>query len=249
MPERPRALLGAADAETEARLTRLRRLMVHVRDTNAAAYLARTRELAFLANTLLAGGSIQSRPCTPQEASDAAASICNLGFESWPAGWPSVASHDTSPPDSFLVDHDLVTAFEAGWSVLHQEVSLFTADQLISILNDVGCIDHDIRSGLVALRRSLVTSRDAGTPWRARDAAEILAMVDATAWIGVLGLLDECPVMPAALMAVLEGRITTVSPTEFDFISTANQIDDVRIFMRKLAGVLSRRSGGRYNLE
>ena len=33
-------------------------------------------------------------------------------------------------PDAFLVDHDLVMAFEAGWSVLHQDVSLFVADQL-----------------------------------------------------------------------------------------------------------------------
>ena len=35
-------------------------------------------------------------------------------------------------------------------------------------------------------------------------------------------------------------RITTVSPTAFDFISTAAQIGDVRIFMRKLPDVLSR---------
>ena len=65
-------------------------------------------------------------------------------------------------------------------------------------------------------------------------------MLDMTAWISVLGLLDECPVMPAALTAVLEGRTTTVSPTEFDFLSTAAQIEDVRIFMRKLPDVLSR---------
>jgi hypothetical protein len=31
-------------------------------------------------------------------------------------------------------------------------------------------------------------------------------MFDATAWISVLGLLDECPVLPAALTAILEGR-------------------------------------------
>ena len=30
-------------------------------------------------------------------------------------------------------------------------------------------------------------------------------MLDTTAWISVLGLLDECPVLPAALTAVLEG--------------------------------------------
>jgi Family of unknown function (DUF6178) len=257
MPERPRALLQAADADPQAaRLTRLRRLMAYVRDTHETAYLTRSRELAFLANTLLAGCSVQSRPFTPQEASDAAAGICNLGLEYWPARWPSVTSPgassphprdtakatppDTFPPDSLLIDHDLVTAFEVGWSVLHQDVSLFAAEQLISTLTDVDCVDRDIRRGLVALRRTLVKQRDAGTPWRARDAAEILAMLDMTAWISVLGLLDECPVLPAALTAVLEGRTTTVSPTEFDFISTAAQIGDVRIFMRKLPDVLSR---------
>ena len=139
-----------------------------------------------------------------------------------------------------LIDHDLVTAFEVGWSVLHQDVSLFAAEQLISTLDGLHCVDRDIQRGFVVLRRTLVKHRDAGTPWLARDAAEILAMLDTTAWISVLGLLDECPVLPAALTAVLEGRTTTVSPTEFDFISTAAQIGDVRIFMRKLPDVLSR---------
>ena len=270
MPKRPRALLAAAPADPQAaRLARLRRLMEYVRDTDGTAYFTRSRELAFLANTLLAGCSLQSRPFTPQEASDAAASICNLGLEYWPARWPSVTAHDASArsaphsdetanhfgqdsggqaatppatfsPDSLLIDHDLVTAFEVGWSVLHHDVSLFAADALISTLTAVDCVDRDIRRGLVALRRTLVQQRDAGTPWRARAAAEILAMLDMTAWIGVLGLLDECPVLPAALTAVVEGRTTTVSPTAFDFISTAAQVGDVRLFMRKLPDVLSR---------
>ena len=286
MSERPRALLEAADA----RLTRLRRLMAYVRDTHETAYFARSRELAFLANTLLAGCSVQSRPFTPQEASDAAAATCNLGLECWPARWPGVASPSASsphspgaanhrrpasarsaparlaeaaaacsqqrrrqgsgghaatppdafPPDSLLIDHDLVTAFEVGWSVLHQDVSLFAAERLISTLADVECVDPDIRRGLAALRNTLVEQRDAGTPWHARDAAEILATLDMTVWISVLGLLDECPVLPAALTAVLAGRITAVSPTAFDFISTAAQIGDVRMFMRKLPDLLSR---------
>jgi hypothetical protein len=246
MPERPRALLGAAEADPHAaRLTRLRHVMECVRDRNETAYFRRHRELAFLANTLLAGGSVQSRPFTPQEASDAAASVCNLGLEYWPARWPSVispdpSSPDTFPPDSLLIDRDLVTAFEVGWSVLHHDVSLFAAEQLISTLADVDCVDRDIRRGLVALRRALVKHRDAGTPWRARDAAEILAMLDMTAWISVLGLLDECPVVPAALTAILDGRTTAVSPTAFDFISTAAQIDGIRQFMRELPAILSR---------
>ena len=231
MPLRPRALLDAADADPQAvGLVRLRHLMAYVRDTDETVYFTRSRELAFLANTLLAGCTVQSRAFTPQEASDAAAAICNLGLESWPG---------TPPPDSWLIDHGLVTAFEAGWSVLHQDVGLFAADQLISILAGVECADRDIRYGLAALRRTLVKQRGTGTPWRAREAAEVLAMLDMTAWIGVLGLLDECPVLPAALTAIVEGRTTAVSQTAFDFISATVQIDAVRTFMRKLPGVLA----------
>jgi hypothetical protein len=126
-----------------------------------------------------------------------------------------------------------------GWSGLHQDVGLFAAKQLISTLTDIDCVDRDIRRGLQTLRRTLVKQHDAGTPWCARDAAEVLSMLDVTAWIGVLGLLDECPVLPAALTAIVEGRTNAVSPTAFEFISTAAQIGDVRAFMRKLPDVLS----------
>jgi hypothetical protein len=267
MPERPRALLAAGDADPHAaRLTHLRPLMACLRDTDEIAYLTRSRELAFLANTLVAGCSVQSRPFTPQEASDAAAGICNLGLEYWPARWPTVRSRrgasppaggqrhrvrrglnrqaaerpDTITPDSLLIDHDLVTAFEVGWSVLHHDVSLFAAEQLVSTLTGLHCVDPDIRRELLVLRRTLVQQRDAGTPWRARDAAEVIAILDVTAWISVLALLDECPVLPAALRAILEGRATAVSAIEFEFISTAAQVGDVRLFMRKLPDVLSR---------
>jgi hypothetical protein len=241
MPKRPRALLDAGDAGTHAaRLAQVRRLMAYVHDTHETAYFTRSRELAFLANTLLAGCSVQSRPFTPQEASDAAAGICNLGLEYWPARWASAtAPPDTLPPDTFLIDHDLVTAFEVGWSVLHQDVSVFVAQQLIATLENLHVVDRDIRRGLVALRRTLVKQLKAGTPWLARGAAEVLGELDMTAWISVLGLMDECPVLPAALTAILEGRTTTVSPTAFDFISTAAQIGDVHIFMEKLPDVLS----------
>lgn len=249
MPSLPRALLAAGDADPEsARLAHLRRLMAHVRDTQDATYFARNRELAFLANTLLAGCSIQSRPFTPQEASDAAAAICNLGLDCWHTHWPGAnlrgasAPHDaaaTAPPDSFLLHHDLVTAFEVGWSVLHRDVCMFAAEQLIATLTNLDSVDRDIRRGLVALRRTLVKQRAARTPWGARDAVEVIALLDMTAWISVLGLLDECPIVPAALMAVVDEQTTTVSPTAFEFISTAEQIDAIHIFMRKLPEVLA----------
>jgi len=181
MPERPRALLGASDEGLRAtRLPLLKRLIEFVLHHDEPAYLTRSREHAFLANTLLAGSSVQSRPFTPQEASDAAACICNLGLECWTARGPGATSRgkssprkpDTSmPPDAFLVGHDLVTAFEVGWSVLYQDVSLFVADQLLSTLADLRCVDPDTRRGLRALRRKLEQQRKAGTPWGARDAA------------------------------------------------------------------------------
>ena len=116
---------------------------------------------------------------------------------------------------------------------------MFVADQLVSTLADLHAVDADTRRGLLALRRQLVKQRKAGTPWLARDAADVLAMLDMTAWISVLGLLDECPILPAALTAVLERRTTSVSPTAFEFISTTAQIGDIRLFMRMLPGVLS----------
>ena len=79
VPHSPMALLGAADDPQNARLSRLRHLMAYVRDADEAVYFARTRELAFLANAFLAACSVQGRPLTPAEASDAAAATCNLG--------------------------------------------------------------------------------------------------------------------------------------------------------------------------
>jgi hypothetical protein len=249
MRDRPRALLEAASENPRAaRLPLLRRLMEFVLHHDEAAYLTRSRELAFLANTLLAGSSVQSRPFTPQEASDAAACICNLGLECWPPVWPAAPPQRGSsprefdramPPDAFLVNHDLVTAFEAGWSVLYRDVSLFVADQLMSTLSHLQCADADTRRGLRALRHKLVQQCEAGTPWLARDAADVLAMLDIAAWVSVLGLLDECPILPKALTAVLERRTTPVSPTAFEFISTTAQIGDIRLFMRTLPGLLS----------
>ena len=209
--------------------------MAFLLQQDESAYLARSRELAFLANTLQAGASIQSRPFTPQEASDAAASTCNLGLECWSRETGAFAA-----PDPFLVEHDLVAVFEAGWSVLHRDVSLFVTDRLIATLADLRGADAETEGELRTLRRRLAAEREAGTPWLARDAAGVLASFDMTAWISVLGLLDECPILPDALGAVLERRTTPVSPAAYEFISTAAQIGDVRVFMSALPSLLSR---------
>ncbi len=143
-------------------------------------------------------------------------------------------------PEAFLADHDLVMAFEVGWAVLHEDVSMFVAEHLIVSLTDLRCVDAEIQDELDTLRRALVKQRDAGTPWRARAALDVLAMLDMPSWVSLLGLLDECPVLPAALTATLEGHIGSVSATAFEFISTTGQIGEVRAFMGRLLDVLRR---------
>ena len=218
--------------------------MEYVRDRDDLEYVVRCQELAFLANALMAGCSIQSRSFTPQEASDAAAGVCNLGLEYWTAHWPD--SRGTPPadvevalPDTFLTDHDLVSVFEVGWAALYEHVSMFVAERLLFALSDLRCSDADIQEELGTLRIELMRQYQAGTPWRARNALDVIATLDMPAWVSVLGLLDECPVMPAALMATLERRTGAISATEFEFISTRSQLANVRKFMARFPDILS----------
>ena len=221
----PRALLGGTTSPP-SRLTPIVTLMAQVRDRDDMAFAMRERELAFLANALVAGCSVQSRAFTPQEASDAALGICNLGLE------------HRQLPDAFLVDHDLVSAFESGWAALHEHVSLFVAKRLVQLLRDLQSVDADIQDGLLGLRRELVRQCERGTPWEARGALEVIGMLDLPAWASLVGLLDECPILTASLRATVEGRKGAVSATAFEFISTGAQIQEIRAFMDKLLDTL-----------
>jgi hypothetical protein len=228
MVEAPDAARDTLVNPQPSHVARIRALLENVREKDAALFLSRGQELAFLANTLVAGCSIQSRAFTPQEASDAAIGICNLGLEHWPA----------TLPDAYLIDHDLVSAFEVGWSVLHEDVSMFAAKQLLAGVSVLQCSDPDITKGLKALRVELRKQLKAGTPWNARNALDVIAMLDVAAWTTVLGLLDECPTIPAALTATLEGRSGAVSATEFEFIATRRQLVKVREFMARFPDVV-----------
>jgi len=237
---RPRALLGPAPAD-EARVTPLQPLMEYVHDTDHAAYFTRSRELAFLANALVAGCSVYSRPFTTQEAWNAAVGICNLGLEvsagtAVSAEWPSEVT--TTLPDTFLIDHDLLTAFEAGWRRLHADVSVFVAGRLIATLRDLESVDPETQRDLYRLRRELERNRTDATPWRARDALDVIAILDMPAWASLCGLLSECPVLPAAMTAILDRQATSVSATAFECFVTSRQIRRVHEFTERLRDVL-----------
>ena len=80
----------------------------------------------------------------------------------------------------------------------------------------------------------------AGAPWRARDALDVMTILDMPAWATLLGLIDECPVIHAG-MGVSQGSCTReISATAFEFISGNSQIASVHEFMRSLPETLRR---------
>jgi hypothetical protein len=208
--------------------------MQFVFESDPAAYARRNEELTYLANTIVAGCAVQGRPLTAQEASDAAVAVCNLGLENWPAQWTNAKSM----ADNFLVEHDLVIVFQVGWTVLHKDVGLYAAEGLLEALDGLRCHDSDIQTGLAALRIQLQKYCRAGMPWRARDALDVIAVLDMLAWTALLGLIGECPVLPAALSAWQDPRTHSISASAFEFISEHRQITAIRDFIHSLPEVL-----------
>jgi hypothetical protein len=231
----PRGLLEGSRGEAPQN-ARLERHVRFLRETDHLAYSTRIQELAYLANAIVAGCSLQARPFTAQEASDAAVAICNLGLENWPTHWLPPDSR-LALPDDFLAGHGLVSVFQVGWTVLHEQVCLYAAEHLVKTLDEIRCDDREIQSGLDTLRTEMAEQRQAGAPWRARDALDVITALDMPAWAALLGLIDECPVIHAGL-AARDRRTRAVSASAFEFISENRQIAAVREFMRTLPDTL-----------
>ena len=68
--------------------------------------------------------------------------------------------------------------------------------------------------------------------------ADVIAILDMPAWAALLGLIDECPVLHAALRASQNPRTRSVSPSAFEFISQNSQIASIREFMQSLPEAL-----------
>lgn len=222
-----RARLPAARDERSPVNAALNHYLQCCAESGDAAWMARDQELAFLANALVGGCSVQGRPCTPSEAMDAVAATCNLGLEYWPRHWRAASSHG------------LVTIFQVGWSVLHREVSMVAAERLADALDNVRSSDRDLQFELHALRRELHRQRKLGMPWRARGRLDVLAPLDLPAWAALTALLDECPVMLANVSAPGGRQPHTVNPSEFQFIASARDVGSVHSFLRSLTELLS----------
>jgi hypothetical protein len=230
----PRALLEAPAGHASP----LAYIQAHMRvlsEIDAAASGTRHDELSYLANLLVAGCSLQARPFTAREASDAVLAVCNLGLENWPRHWLMPGSRELE--DRFLVEHDLVEVFQVGWTVLHDDVCMYAASELIAVLEGLRCADRDIQRSLDELQMAMMRCCRDGMPWRARRALEAIVMLDSTSWAALVGLTDECPVLHAAIGAE---RVLVVDPSAFEFISDNRQIGSIREFLKSLQDRLLR---------
>jgi hypothetical protein len=219
----PRALLEGPQAGA-ARPGCLRDQMQSVYDRDPDAYATRSTELAYLANVIAAGSTIQSRPIPAEEASAAAAAVCNLGLENWPVQW-------LAGDEDVLVRHDLVTVFQVGWTVLHEDVCMYVAEKLLNALTSLHAADADVHAALATLRVTLTKHWRAGSPWESRNAFDVIALLDTPSWAALLALIDEFPTLHAAVGASLARSAHHIDPSAFEFISENRQIRQVHEFM------------------
>jgi hypothetical protein len=226
LADAPRALLAAAQHEQPAANPALHQYLHHALELDGSAWAARQEELTFLANALISGCSVQSRPFTERHAIDAVAATCNLGLECWPPEWPSP------------IEHDLLTVFEVGWTILYRDVSMAAADRVLAALDAVQSSDQDLQFGLHTLRRELRKQRDRGTPWRACEKLEALSPLDLPTWAALTSLFDECPVMLSNVWHPSGGPRYTVNPAEFQFIGEARHVAAVDEFLHALTELL-----------
>ena len=244
----PRALLAEGNVGADDRRSVLTRHMEFVGEHDEDGFTRRNEELGYLANVLVSACSFNSGQFSPAAARDAVVATCNLGLENWPRQWLTVANignasqttdADSPLPVDFLIRHDLVTVFRVGWTVLYEQVVVYVVRRLIEILSALSSDDSALQDDLHDLCRRLHASLSAGTPWRARDQLDVIAILDTPSWAMLLRLIDECPAMPAELEPLsASARALTVS-TSVTFISENRQIELVRKFLDRLPRTLA----------
>jgi hypothetical protein len=153
------------------------------------AFQQRTRELAYLATVLMAGGSLEGRPFTGGDARDGALATCNLGVEFIQSSQTALKL-DTEP--------GLIRPFLIGWQFL-DTVRDRVIDSIQRSLTELETprkprnlrwLHDEARIGMRDLRKAVEQRRFADI----RDAMTFLSIVfDAAACQEIAPLLDHLP--------------------------------------------------------
>ncbi len=211
--------------------TAFTRVMRELRGLDAERHDQRMRELAFLANVLSAGCSIEGRNLRPLEAAHAAMAACNLGIER--------LSHEPLARAKAVRILDRESAdklFRIGWRVLAEQVVLPAARAFEKMLA------RKIRQGtasdpliLERASRALHASIATGKPWTALGRLTALeGEFDARTFATLLALIDECPSLRGSLACPAGEKDEKETTAELRFIATNRQLHAVEGFLAKL---------------
>jgi Family of unknown function (DUF6178) len=243
----PAGLLADGNDARPERFPILQLQMSVVRERDDMTYAQRNQEIGYLANVLISGCSFDGCEFSGARAYEAALAVTNLGLENWPRQWLTasmLSSKRTTGelpaalPDDFLVNHNLVAGFQVGWTVLHEQVGLHVLRRLSEVLPGLHCEGEHVQDEIDELCRSLRQHLAAGTPWR--DRLEAIALVDPLAWATLVGLVEQCPVVPRTLEQAKAPRRVLRTLSDFAFISENRQIAWARRFLESLPDRLAR---------
>ncbi|MFY2558581.1 DUF6178 family protein [Corallococcus terminator] len=240
--------LLAAGARQEVRAEPLiKHAIAAVRERNLTAYLERLKELSYLANVLMSGCSLGGRVFRPLEAADAAVAVCNLGLERLlrEEAVGSAESEVTVAQAAELLERqELVKLFQVGWSLLHQDVLLFTARSLQDLLTRMasGLRDAQKVKELTRMAATLKADINAGKPWQSRSRLDGLGLIlDRSTLLSFKALLSEYPFLPRA---IADGSVDTTK-REARFIFTAKHLQAVQDYLKGLGKEPASPSRGR----
>lgn len=192
-PQPPRALLGSGEELDDTQ--RFKQALSALFDRDPQIHARRMQELSYLANVLIAGASLGGRSLRPLEAAETAVAVCNLGCEHLSQAVAKAAADGTKSV-ALLFQHSADKLFRIGWHILFQDVVLFAARAVDTLLSRSlkQIEDRDVASALGRLQRDLKRLSDQGKPWLVRGKLEVLdAVVDEKVRVTLQALIDEVP--------------------------------------------------------
>jgi len=226
-PASPMLLLqgssGSADAQDGGVFNQAMR---ELRQRSAALHGQRMQEIAYLANVLAAGCSMEGRSLRPLEAAHATVAACNLGVE-----YLLQTGTIRTTATALLEIEGADKVFRLGWRLLTENVVLPAARvvelRLDGLARSGG--DHERIRRLDRASRALHAALKAGKPWLA--IGKLAALEDGDQLTTLLALMDECPVLLGELGPGAGAKQTEAEPR---FIATHQQLGRVQAYLAGL---------------
>ena len=211
-------MIGYDAAEPDRHHIPLANAMRRINQEQPELYFERLNELSYLSNTLVSGCGFQGRRFTPQEAIEAAMSVCNLGSEHQ-AG-TGAGDDDLA---ALLAETSLVKLFRAGWKILFDDVVMSTARTVLHAMDRHKKEAAELIRPAELLRACISEKR----PWEFSDQIDsLLLYFDGGLVTAAEKLMQEYPTLTPAVCKMGGHR-------DSPFIRSRMQILTVRRFLKK----------------